>query len=180
MFQARWAVLGLLAGLFGMGLAGCAPELNWRLFRPPAEDGLAGFSVTMPCKPVRQQRRVQLLSQPQVLVLYVCDAGGVSWALGVVEAAQPPTAVAQALVAGTHLNLSAAPGPAKSQSVKGSATEPPPLRYQVSGRGPDGRPREAATLIFAKGNTVVQLTALGERLADEAVAPFLASPRFDR
>lgn len=166
-------ILGvLLLSLLGTA---CSPELNWRELRFDE----VGVLQLFPCKPVRQQRQVMLAGRKQVLVLQVCDAGGSSWALAHTLDTAPDEvpAVLQAMAEAAHANLGAAAGVVQPQAVPGAAAHAVSGRYRFSGQSPDGRPLEAAVLLYARGAVVVQLTALGPRLAPEAVDTFLNAAR---
>lgn len=154
---------------------GCAPELNWREWRTESP----GVSMLFPCKPVRQQRTVTLDSEPRVLVLHVCDAGGVSWAVALVdvESVARTPGVVKALVDGLHANLGQAREVAAGPSPKGFDAVPGTGRYRVEGQVPDGRGRVAEHLVLVVGPRVVQVSALGERLDAEALDNFLGSVR---
>jgi hypothetical protein len=165
----------LVLALAALLSAGCAPELNWRELR--FEE--AGVTQLFPCKPVRQQRKLSLAGREQVMVLQVCDSGGVTWALAhlrAADAAQVPTLL-DALAVAAHANLGAAPAAAIPQAVPGAAVHAASGRYRFAGQAPDGRRLEAAVMLYARGAVVVQLTALGPALAPEAVETFLASAR---
>lgn len=169
-------VLGLISR-FALGalLAGCAPALDWREIRVDE----AGVSQLFPCKPARQQRRVVLEGQPRLLVLYVCDAAGVTWALSALRLAEPaqvPGAL-QALAAAAHANLGAALAPPQPQGVPGAGGHAAAGRYRISGQRPDGSALQSAVLLYARGTVVVQVTALGPKLGDEALQTFLAGAR---
>lgn len=157
---------------------GCSPELNWRDWRmdPP------GVSLLFPCKPVRQQRTLQLASAPRVLVLHVCDAGGTSWAVAHVDAgsAEQAPGVVQALVDGIHANLNLGRTTASGPGLEGADALPGTGRYRVAGQLPDGRSRRAEHLVLSLGARVVQVSALGERIDAEALESFLGSVRVQR
>lgn len=165
----------LVVSLLVLLSAGCSPDLNWRELRFDE----AGVTQLFPCKPVRQQRKLALAGRPQVLVLQVCDTGGVTWALAHTQVDEPAAvpAVLQALAEAAHANLGAARGPARPQVVPGATVQTASGRYGFSGQAPDGRRLEAAVLLYARGAVVVQLTALGPRLTADAVDTFLTSAR---
>lgn len=164
----------LLILVAGLG-AGCSPALNWRDLRFDE----AGVTQLFPCKPVRQQRKVDLGGQSRVVVLHVCDADGASWALSHLQTdgAHEVPAVLEALAASAHANLGAPRQPVRPQAVPGADVLPGAGRYALVGTSPDGRPLQAAVLLYARGAVVVQLTALGPRLSTEAADTFLAAAR---
>lgn len=165
----------LVPALAVLPMAGCSPELNWRELRFDE----AGVTQIFPCKPVRQQRRLSLAGREQVMVLQVCDTGGVTWALAHTQAADVADvpAMLEALAVAAQANLGAAPGAASPQAVPGAAVHPASGRYRFAGQAPDGRRLESAVLLYARGTVIVHLTALGPALAPEAVETFLASAR---
>lgn len=167
----RLSVLALAAAL----CAACAPELNWREWR----NDEAALVQLFPCKPVRQQRRLTVADRELLLVLQVCDAGDITWAQAHADVGDPLALVSvmDALVAAAHGNLSAERSPAAAHGVPGSTPQTLAGRYRIHGRAPDGRPIDEAVLLFAKETVVVQVTALGMRLPDEAVEAFFESVR---
>lgn len=172
LFRASLAVATLALG------AACSPDLNWREWRT-AEIGLVQL---FPCKPIRQQRRVDLVGQEQTLVLLVCDGGGVTWAVAHADVGDP-AAVGPALKAmrlATQANVGAAPVAWVQTQVEGATPNAEAGRARLRGKAPDGREVDVAVLVFAKGTVIVQVTALGGRLPDEAVEIFLGSNRFPR
>ena len=166
------APAALLAALI---CAACAPELNWRELR--TDD--IGLAQMFPCKPVRQQRQVQLAGRDVTLVLQVCDAGGATWARAYGDMRDPAAvgAALDALSAAAHGNIGARRGDAVAQTVTGASPNAAAGRFQIQGRTPDGKPVQAAVLVFAKGTRVVQLTALGASLSADAVETFIGSAR---
>lgn len=160
-----------------LGLAGCAPELNWR----QVQFDEAGVSQLFPCKPRRQQRTVVLAGQPRTLVLQLCDAADVTWGLAYLKVGDPNEvpAVLEALAAAAHANLDAARGAVQPQAVAGAGGYAAAGRYRLAGRRPDGQAIESALLLYARGTVVVQLTALGRQLGDDAVDTFLSGARAD-
>ncbi len=162
----------LLATLAGVA---CAPELNWREWRSDE----AQLSQMFPCKPVRQQRKVQLAGRELRLVLHVCDAQQVSWSVAHVDVGDP-AGMGQALAALTeaaHVNLGAPRTASTPHTVAGDTPQVAAGRFVLRGQAPDGRSLQGAVLVFAKGTVAVQVTALGERLPREAVETFLGSTR---
>jgi len=166
--KARAVVIALIC-------VGCAPALNWREWRSPE----TGLVQAFPCKPARQQRQVVIAGQSQLLVLEVCDADGVSWALAHTQAREPAAVspLLDALAAAAHANLGAARGALQPQTVPGATPYAAAGRYAFSGTDPRGRALQAQVLVFARGLLVVQLTALGERLPPAAVETFFGSVR---
>lgn len=165
---ARAAVIALIC-------CGCAPALNWREWRSDE----TGLVQAFPCKPVRQQRQVTINGHAQLLVLEVCDADGVSWALAHTQASEPAAVgpLLDALAAAAHANLGAARSALRPQAVPGSTPQAAAGRYAFAGKDPRGRALQAQVLVFARGLLVVQLTALGERLPQAGVETFFGAVR---
>lgn len=159
-------------------LAGCSPALNWREVRFDE----AGIGQLFPCKPVRQQRNVELAGGRQLLVLQVCDAAGATWALSHVQATDPGRVpvLLEALAAAAQANVGAPPGGPTPQAVPGAAAHGASGRYRFAGQAPDGRPVQVAMLLYARGPVAVQLTVLGSSLSDDAVETFFSAARADR
>lgn len=159
----------------GLLLAACAPDLNWRDWRTPE----AGLAQLFPCKPVRQQRTVELGGRSVALVLQVCDAADVTWAVAHADLVDPAAVgpALQQLVASAHANLGAPMGAAAPARLAGATQPPGVARYRLQGQGRDGRLLQSAVLVVAHGTVVVQVTALGPRLVDDSVETFLGSVR---
>lgn len=154
---------------------GCAPELNWREWRSDE----AGLVQAFPCKPVRQQRNIRLAGRDLLLVLQVCDADGVTWALAHAAAPDPASVdgLLDALSAAAHANVGAMRGAAQPAAVPGATPQPAAGRYTFQGRSPQGVALQSSVLVFARGLTVVQLTALGPSVPASAVDQFFGSVR---
>lgn len=156
-------------------LAACAPELNWRDWQSDEVSVRQAF----PCKPVRQQRQVQIASRRLTLVMQVCDAAGVSWALSHATVDEPGAvnAVLEAMGQSAAANLGASAQGPQAQRVAGSTPQPAAGVLRISGRTPDGKPMDMATSLFSRGTVVFQATALGPVLPRDAVDTFLQSSR---
>ena len=166
------------ACLFAALTLGCAPDLNWRDWRSDESK----LTLMFPCKPVRQQRRVQLGGRELTLVLQVCDSAGVTWAQLHTDVKDPVAVgpVLRALTESAHANISAARATAAVQVVPGATPQPDAGRFQAQGQLADGRPVEMVALLFAHGTLAFQSTALGTKLPEDAVQMFLGSVRLDR
>lgn len=156
-------------------LAACAPELNWRDWRSDE----VGVRQSFPCKPVRQQRQLQLAGNARTLVLQVCDAGGASWALAHTQVGDPGAvpAVIDALGQAAAANLGVERPPVVALAVAGATPQPGAGVMHISGRAPDGKPMVMATSLFVRGTVVFQVTALGPSLSRDAADLFLQSSR---
>ncbi|RZI80505.1 MAG: hypothetical protein EOP38_22280 [Rubrivivax sp.] len=124
--QASWAAV--LAGSLA-GLAACSPALNWRTVQL---DGSAGLQASFPCKPLHDERGVQVpgLPGPPVLMhMAACQAAQATWAVSYFDV-QDVTQVSPALAAnGQSLrnNLQA------EQSSRAGGASSPPLTAQDLG-----------------------------------------------
>lgn len=174
--RAPLSTLRSLALVLSTALIGaCAPELNWREVRTPE----AGVQQLFPCKPVRQQRQAVVAGHARQVVLQVCDAGGVTWAqtfFMVDDASASASAAArQALVAAARANLGALADVVEGQAIGVAPSAWPPTRFDIGGRAPDGRQVAMAGLVFSRGTTVVQVSALADHLPADAVQTFFES-----
>jgi hypothetical protein len=157
-------------------LAGCTPPLDWREFRP---DGGAGLVMLLPCRPASHARMLTLGWASVRTTLHACTASGVTW--GIVAAdVQDPARVSAALTdlkASAAANLAVmAPVPVAG-AVRGATPNPQAGWFALEGRYPDGRAARMQLAVFAHGTTVIQASALGERLDSEAVDNYFASLR---
>jgi hypothetical protein len=173
-FESSQLVRSLLITLSVL-LGGCAPELNWREWRTPE----VGLTQLFPCKPVRQQRKIELAGRPVTMVLQVCDVADVSWAVAHAELGDPSAVgpALQMLAAAAHDNLGVPRSAPLAVPVQGATPQAAAGRFRFQGTGRDGRSLDEAVLVVARGTLVVQVTALGPRLADDGIETFLGSVR---
>ena len=166
----------VLAGLLPvLGLAACAPTLDWREVRPEGSGAVALF----PCKPDSQARTVTLAGAPVRLTLLACKAGDITWALAHADLADPARvgAALAELRAAAAANLGAVAPRELPLKLDGATPNPASGRVELSGRLPDGAPVQEQQALFAKGTRVFQATALGERLGAETLEPFFGGLR---
>lgn len=160
-------------------LAGCAPALDWRDWRPEG----SGISLLLPCKPVPQVRQVQLAGKSLRLALHACSAGGQTWGLAFADLADPSLtpAALDGLLQGMQENLGAT-GVQERQAlqVPGATPHPQARRVLLSGNRADGQPMRAELATFVRGTLVFQATVLGAELPAEGVETFFESLRFAR
>jgi hypothetical protein len=168
----RW--LGLVAA----SLAACSPTLDWRDVRPAGSD----LQLLMPCKPDRQERRLQLSGQPARLVLHVCSAGGQTWGLAFADVGDPARLgdVMQQLMAAAGANIAAVAIQSTPLEVPGATPHRASQKVAYRGLLPDGKPVQMQVAVFAHGTHAFQATVLGGDIPAEAVQTFMESIRFAR
>lgn len=163
-----------LAALATLGTA-CTPTFDWRTVRP---EGTALESL-WPCRPSVERRSVRLGGGERPMALHACGAGGVRFALAVVDAGDPAAvaAVARDLRGSMAANLGAAGEPAvRAASVRGATPNALAGRSTLGGRaGPGGAARAAELVLFVTGTTVLQAVAVGETVPPDVAETFLAS-----
>jgi hypothetical protein len=168
----------LASGLACTGLlvlAACAPALDWRDVR--AADGVV--KAQLPCKPTTHTRKVALAGQAVALSLHACSAGGQTWALAwgdVTDPAQVGPALRE-LRDAAAANIGAQSSVVLKLSVPGATPHADSTRLLLEGKRADGHAVREQIALFARGTVVVQATALGAELPDDAADTFFASLR---
>jgi hypothetical protein len=163
---AQGVVRALAVGA-GLYLAGCSPALNWRTVP------LGEATVTLPCKPDRAQRTVQLGGQAFEMEMVGCEADGAMFAVSRVRL--PPDLNAEQV----RLLWQAA----SLQQMKGQAsavTPAPSVRAQAlrmdtidaAGQGGDGRPVKARLAWVARGADLLHLAVYAPLIRPEMAEPF--------
>ena len=158
-----------------LSLSACAPALDWRDVRIAA----GAVQAQLPCKPSTHTRKVTLAGQPVDMSLQVCSAGGQTWALAwadVTDPAQVGPALRE-LRDAAAANIGAQSSVPLPLNIKGATPHADSTRLQLEGRRADGQPVREQMALFARGTVVVQATALGATLPDDAVDTFFASLR---
>jgi hypothetical protein len=160
------------AASFLLGLAACAPALNWRETRP---DG-AGIVMLFPCRPDRHERTISLAGAPMRMQMHSCDAAGAVFSLAFFDVADAasvsPLLAEMRRAAVTNVNGTAT---ARSWSVPGATPNEQTARVRVDGRLPDGRRVVENTAFFVRGLRLYQATALGGTLDADALDTFFGS-----
>lgn len=154
----------------------CAPELNWRDVR---SDEL-GARLLFPCRPVRQQRELALGGSSRIMVLHACNAGGIGWALALVElrTSEERDPIEQELSRAIRANLGAGTSDAEDAPQLPAGEVRSPIR-SWRGHAPDGRAIEAVTSFVYRPGWLVQVTAIGPAIAHGDAQVFVGSLRFD-
>ncbi|MDP1900251.1 MAG: hypothetical protein Q8K96_07340 [Rubrivivax sp.] len=159
-----------------LGLAACAPTLDWREVRPAH----SGAALLFPCRPNAQERAVALAGESVRLALHACSAGGQTWGLAFADLADPARvgAVLAALRAAAATNLDAPAGPPQPLPVPGATPNAQSARVRLNGHSPDGKPVQMQLAVFAHGARVFQATVVGPRVPEDAAQVFFSSIRF--
>jgi hypothetical protein len=159
----------------GLLLASCAPALDWRDVR--AADGVV--RAQLPCKPTTHTRKVTLAGQAVNLTLQACSAGGQTWALAWADMADPARVgpALRELREAAAANIGAQSPVAMKLNVPGATPHADSTRLQLEGKRADGQAVREQVALFARGTVVVQATALGAELPDDAADTFFASLR---
>jgi hypothetical protein len=167
----RWISLVGTAGL----LVACTPAMEWREVRPES----SGAGVMLPCKPASHARNVTLAGASRRLTLYACTAGGATWALAYADIVDPGlvSVALRELRATAAANLGAGSEALVAWRIAGATPNPDSGRFELVGRLPDGQPVREQLAVYARGTTVFQATALGERLDAESLEAFFGGLR---
>lgn len=160
--------------MLALGLAGCAPELNWREVRNGQSVGL------FPCKPANQTRQVPLAGAPVSMTIYACDVGGVTYALAsadVADAGRVEGALQEMRGAASRNLAAVAPATESAARVPGMALNAHAVRLRLQGQRPDGTAVREELVLFARGTRVYQAMMIGPRLGAESVETFFGALR---
>lgn len=166
-FRLACALTGLLC------LAACNPTFNWRTVRA---DG-APLQALMPCKPDRAEREVPLGGPLATLHLLSCDAGGLSFAVAWVDAAEPARAE-PALAAwrrATLLAVMADPALADEAAAQWPAKlagADHVMGLQTQGRDHRGQPIALRALHATQGQRVLHAAIYGPAIPAELATTF--------
>lgn len=145
----HWRLTGPLA--LTLLLMGCSPSLNWRSVPVPE----AALTITLPCKPDRATRAVELAGAPTSMSMVGCDADGGTFAVSYATLADPAR-VGPAL---THWRAAvlANMGPQAAGTAVDTPFAPPgalplpqSLRTLARGRRADGSAVVAQGVWFAR------------------------------
>lgn len=131
-----------ICGLLSVALAGCSPSLNWRSVSLEP----LGLGASLPCKPDRLERSIELAGVPVQVHMAGCSADGAT--VAVACAALPPSVVAGAALShwrtAVLVALRSPPageaGAAHDQPFvpAGALQLPQSVRTQAQGQQPDG------------------------------------------
>lgn len=156
----------------------CSPVFNWREV-PIVQEAPAGLVALLPCKPDRATRSLPLGGETLTLEMAGCEAGGATFAVTHIAAADPVQAGRwmRAWQDATRAQWQVAQEQSPAPSVLRAAASPAPAG--ASGQAPGGVP--VRTLWFAqqRGATwsLYQATVLGTPSSAEAVPAFFEGLR---
>lgn len=165
-------------------LQACSPALNWRSVAVPE----AGLTLSLPCKPERATRPVDLEGAMVDLTLVGCEADGATFAVSHMLLADPSQAGATLarwraamrarMRGGDELGADEAFVPAHALAL------PQSVRMTAQGTGPDGSPVVAHAVWFARleggqarlYHAVIYARALRTAVADTFFAGLVLQP----
>ncbi|CAN5215073.1 hypothetical protein BH11PSE9_BH11PSE9_26020 [soil metagenome] len=157
-------------------LTACSPTLDWR----ETQFEGSGIVASFPCRPDRYARAVIVAGAKAQMDMLTCAAGGATYALSFFDVADP-AAVTPALAdlrALAASNLGATAPQAAPLEIKGMTANEQSARLTIAGRLPDGAAVQESVAFFVKGLRIYQATAIGAKLAPEALDTFFASLKF--
>ncbi len=179
-----WALAATASIAAVVTLSACYPAFNWREVRPQG----TALGILFPCKPDKAQKTVPLGGKPTALTLLGCDAGDITFAIGVVELgsaldAAPILAQWQSATLGNMKAGPAVAGAGASQPVPlkviGSSAQPEAILVQARGQRADGRPVSAQAAYFAQGSQVFQAVIYADSIPQEVAETFFSSLKFE-
>lgn len=140
----RWPwALAMVSALALPAMQGCSPGFNWR----EARLGTAPLQMLLPCKPDKTQRDVAMGAQTMALEMQGCEAGGVTFAVSHVQAADIGSAPAllEGWKAAVLAHIHASQVEEKSFTPPGGWRVPQSVRLQANGRRADA----SAVVLYA-------------------------------
>jgi hypothetical protein len=156
----RGAAAALAAAMVALA---CSPVFDWRETRPEG----SGAALMFPCRPAEQERAVRIGAAVLPMQLHSCTAGGATFALGMVDVADPAdvTPLLAAFRAQAPANLGGTASEQGAFAPPGATPNPQSVRIAYAGARPDGSRVVAQAAFFVKGLRLHQATILG---ADDA------------
>jgi hypothetical protein len=160
-----------------LGVAACAPALDWREARPEGSDVVLMF----PCRPQDHERNVALAGAMVPMRLHACSAGGANFALATLEAGDPARVTPELAALRTQLvgNLAGMATELHPLALAGSTPNPQSARVRIVGKRPDGSRVVADAAFFVRGLRLYQASVLGSNDVPgaEAVDTFFSAIR---
>lgn len=162
-------------------LAACSPALNWR----QVSLAEAGLVASLPCKPDRVERAVELAGASVTMHMMGCEAEGATFAVACARLNDPALAGAAlthwraAVMAGMQAPAEGQPGtPEPSPYVPAGALElPQSVRVSAQGRNAEGHAVAAQAVWFARVKSA-QVHACHAVLFSARPDPVAADPFF--
>lgn len=137
-----------------VGLAACRPALEWRSLVLPE----IGIEASLPCKPERAERSVELAGQAAQVVMHSCDAAGATFAIACAPLAEPSRADAALRHWRAAVLAAAQAGTASDRPFQpeGALDLPQSVRTAAEVSAPDGGSvhMQAAWFARVRGDTV--------------------------
>jgi hypothetical protein len=169
---------GTAAGLAATTVAlACSPIYDWRESRPEG----SGVALMFPCRPVPQERTVQIGAVARPMHLHSCRAGDATFMLGTVDVgdAAEVTPLLAAFRNQAAANLGAAAATPSPFAPEGATPNPQSAHVEIAASRPDGRRVVAQAAFFVKGLRLYQASVLGAEDARgrEAAATFFGAIR---
>lgn len=183
----RLPLILFAAGLSALlALAACSPTFNWREVRPEN----TRLSLLLPCKPDKAQKIVPFGGKSTPLSMLGCDAGGVTFAVAVVDLDKldkPGGALSAASAAAvlaqwqsvTLANMKAGAVQVSSLSLPGAAIAQPPVLVKAQGQRADGTAVNGQAAYFAHGSQVFQVVMYAANVPPEVAETFFSSLKFE-
>ena len=172
----RWWLAGWVSLSCALGLlVGCGPALDWRQFQP---DGWP-LMLAMPCKPVDQQRRIDLAGTSVAMRMLSCSADDHVFAVASADVGDPARVAPalQALTAAARANVRASVVGEQPAAVPGMTPQDQARRWRLRGQLPDARPVAEQLQVFAHGTRVFQASVIGPAADDARAAPLFDALR---
>ena len=160
-------------------LAACSPTLNWR-----DVDVGPQTRVQFPCRPEHAERSLVLAGAPMRAGMLVCDAGGLSWSVTVLDVSDPArlTTVLREARLGLATRLQGSEGSSQPVRIAGMTPSDENRRVVIVGPPGAGQPTRAEAVFAARGLQVFQLVVMTQRGAApkwaESADEFLRSVRW--
>lgn len=176
---ARWLgrrCFRLLAFGLILGLQACSPEYNWREVRPSGE----GYQALFPGKPKTAERAIRIEGLDVQMKMYASQAGGHSFAVGVIELTEDNEALRDRMLAAMRTqmarNISASDIQSKPISVlvvpRSGVVQPEYGGQHLQARG-TGNPNSLTGGFTARGKRVYQWVVVGNDPDPEVVRNFI-------
>jgi len=160
-------------------LLACAPTLDWR-----EVDVGPQTRVQLPCRPEHAERSLVLDGAPMRAGMWVCDAGGLSWSVTVLDVSDPTrmTTVLREARLGLVTRLQGSEDSTQPVRIAGMTPNEESRRIVIVGPSGAGRPARAEAVFAARGLQAFQLVVMAQRGASskwaESADEFLRSVRW--